>query len=141
MTEDVIPGSASVATLIGTPVVGVARDASLNEVADAMVAAGVGALIVTNGDRGQAAGIVTERDIVRALAGRRDPATTHACDIANTSLVWCDARATVTEVAERMMECYIRHVLVERGGRLVGIVSARDLLGDYVSGFMDADGV
>jgi CBS domain-containing protein len=140
MTEDVTPGSTLVATLIGTPVEGVARDASLYEVADAMVAAGVGALIVTNGDRERAAGIVTERDIVRALAGRRDPATTRACDIANTTLVWCDAEATVTEVAERMMECYIRHILVERGGRLVGIVSARDLLGDYVSGFMDVDG-
>jgi CBS domain-containing protein len=66
-------------------------------------------------------------------APRRDPATTRARDIANTTLVWCDARASVTDVAERIMECYIRHVLVEDRGRLVGIVSARDLLGDYVS--------
>jgi CBS domain-containing protein len=140
MIEDVIPGSTSVSTLIGTPVVGVGPDANLHEVADAMVAAGVGALILTDGNPDGAAGIVTERDIVRALAGGCDPATTRARDIANTTLVWCDAEATVTEVAGRMMECYIRHVLVERGGRLVGIVSARDLLGDYVSGFMDVDG-
>jgi CBS domain-containing protein len=117
----------------------VAPDANLHEVADAMVAAGVGALIVTNGNRDGAAGIVSERDIVRALAGRRDPATTLAHDIANTTLVWCDAEATVTDVAERMMERYIRHVLVERDGRLVGIVSARDLLGDYVSAYMTID--
>ena len=38
-----------------------------------------------------------------------------------------------------MMECYIRHLLVEDGGRLVGIVSARDLLGNYVSGSMGID--
>jgi CBS domain-containing protein len=47
--------------------------------------------------------------------------------------------ASVHEVAERMMECYIRHVLVEAGGRLIGIVSARDLLGDYVSSSVDID--
>jgi CBS domain-containing protein len=46
-------------------------------------------------------------------------------------LVWCDAEATVEEVAVQMMEHYIRHVLVERDGALVGIVSARDLLGVY----------
>ncbi len=126
-------------TLIGAPLAGVAPDANLQEVADAMVAAGVGALIVTNSNRDGAAGIVSERDIVRALARRRDPATTLAGDIANTTLVWCDAEATVTDVAERMVECYIRHVLVERDGRLVGIVSARDLLGDYVSGSMGID--
>lgn len=32
-----------------------------------------------------------------------------------------------------MMEHYVRHVLVEHDGRLVGIVSARDVLGAYVS--------
>lgn len=32
-----------------------------------------------------------------------------------------------------MMESYVRHVLVEEGGRLVGIVSARGLLGAYAS--------
>jgi CBS domain-containing protein len=133
MIHDSVGGSASVSTLIGAPVAGVAPDATVDQVADAMVAAGVGALIVADVDGDGVAGIVTERDLVRALAGRRDPATTRARDIANTTLVWCDARASVTDVAERMMECYIRHVLVEDRGRLVGIVSARDLLGDYVS--------
>jgi CBS domain-containing protein len=48
--------------------------------------------------------------------------------------VWCDADATVAEAAVRMMECWIRHILVERAGRLVGVVSARDLLGAYITG-------
>ena len=43
--------------------------------------------------------------------------------IANTSLVWCDVEATIAEVAGRMMESYVRHVLVEDDGRLVGVVS------------------
>ena len=81
MTEDVVPGSTSVSTLIGAPVAGVAPDANLHEVADAMVAAGVGALIVTNGNRDGAAGIISERDIVYAVADRgagifHDPVST-----------------------------------------------------------------
>jgi CBS domain-containing protein len=33
-----------------------------------------------------------------------------------------------------MLEHYVRHVLVEEEGQLVGVVSARDLLGAYVTG-------
>ena len=66
-----------------------------------------------------------------AVAEARDPARTAARDLATTAIVWCDASATVHEVAEKMMEKYVRHVLLEDGGRLVGVVSARDLLGAY----------
>jgi CBS domain-containing protein len=120
-----------VSVLIAAPIAKVAPDATLFEVADALRTASVGALVVSDG--GGAGGIVSERDIVGALAERRDPATTRARDVASTTLVWCDVGATIAEVAEEMMECYVRHVLVEDGGRLVGIVSARDLLGAYAS--------
>jgi CBS domain-containing protein len=36
-----------------------------------------------------------------------------------------------------MMEQYVRHVLVEDSGRLIGIVSARDLLGVYAAADLD----
>lgn len=126
-----------VSTLVAAPVAKVAPDATLFEVADAMKAASVGALLVSESDG--SAGIVSERDIVHALAGRRDPATTTARDVSSTTLVWCDTEATIAEVAEEMMECYVRHVLVEDRGRLVGIVSARDLLGAYASADMSGD--
>ena len=137
MTDTANAGSTQVSVLIGSPVATVAPDATLHEVADALAAAGVGALVMSNGASDGAAGIVSERDIVRALAERRDPATTRASDVAHMALVWCDARATMTEVATQMMERYVRHVLVEEEGRLVGIVSARDLLGAYASGDTD----
>jgi CBS domain-containing protein len=132
MTTELSPGSNRVSLLIGAPVVRVAEDASLRDVAASMVASSVGALVL--GKRpGTATGIVSERDIVRALAERRDLAATRAGDIASTSLVWCDANASIAEVAEEMMDAYVRHVLVEDHGRLVGIVSVRDLLGAYAS--------
>jgi CBS domain-containing protein len=136
MTEPTIPSSLPVSALIGDRVARVEADAMLFEVAEAMAAAGVGALVV--GDLDRPSGIVTERDLAGALAARRDPATTTAGDIAHTSLVWCDAEATVAEVAAEMMTAYVRHVLVEEDGRLVGVVSARDLLGVYASDDADA---
>ena len=49
------------------------------------------------------------------------------------------AEATVAEVAQQMMTSYVRHVLVEDDGELVGVVSARDLLGTYATADIDLD--
>lgn len=121
-----------VAALIGDEVVFVSPSADLYAVADALTANEIGALAVGEGNRPIA--IVSERDVVHALAQRRDLASLSAIDIANQSLVWCDATSTVREVAAQMMDRYVRHVLVEKDGALVGIVSARDLLGAYAAG-------
>ena len=62
-----------------------------------------------------------------------------AIDVATTKRVWCDAEASGDEVATRMMERYIRHILVERDGALAGIDTARDLLGVNTAYSADAD--
>jgi CBS domain-containing protein len=110
----------------------IAADASLLEVARALVDADVG-MVVLKDDDVPVRGVVSERDLVRALASGRDMATTLGREIATTELAWCDTTATVAQVAEEMMEHYVRHVLVEEDGRLVGVVSARDLLGAYAT--------
>ncbi|SRR6266511_5962013 len=115
-----------VAAVAADRVVRVAPEATLHEVADLLHGDDIGALVV--GIR-QIVGVVTERDIVRALAQRLDPASTTAADIATRQPVWCDASATVAEAAREMAERWVRHLLLEHEGRLVGIVSARDLLG------------
>ncbi len=120
-----------VSALATDPVACTKPDATLYEVADALAAGDIGALVV--GERDAVEGVVSERDLARALADRRDPATTRAIDVAHRTLVWCDATATIGEVAMEMMEQYVRHVLVEEDGRLIGIVSARDLLGAYAA--------
>jgi CBS domain-containing protein len=130
-------GGMSVLAFLGDPVARVGPDASVDAVADLLVSGEVGALVV--GDQEKVDGIVSERDVVRALAARRDPASTRAIDIATTELVWCDESATVGEVATEMMEQYVRHVLVERDGDLIGIVSVRDLLGAFAAA-VEVDG-
>lgn len=119
------------ASLANDSITRVPSEANLYDVADALASGGIGMLVV--GEPDTVEGVISERDLARAIADRLDLDTTCAGDIAGRDLVWCDASATVADVAMRMMEHYIRHVLVEDGGRLVGIVSARDLLGAYAS--------
>lgn len=109
----------------------IAPGASVAQVAEALIAGDVGALVVSEGD--DVLGVVSERDVVRALADGRNAATTRAMEIASTNLVRCDSDATVAAVGRKMGESYVRHVLIEHDSRLVGIVSARDLLGAYVT--------
>jgi CBS domain-containing protein len=137
MSEPSAVGATPVSTLISDTVARIPPDATLVEVARALTDGDIGALVVGTAD--EVVGIVSERDLVRGLAGARDPSTTRAGDVASTELLWCDATATVAEVAERMMEHYVRHVLLEEDGRLVGIVSARDLLGAYAAADMDLE--
>jgi CBS domain-containing protein len=109
----------------------VRSDVTLQQAAEALVADDVGLLVVGTAD--QVEGVVSERDLVRAVALGHDPRTTLVRDVATRRLVWCDSTATVAEVGELMMEQYVRHVLVEDAEKLVGVVSARDLLGAYVA--------
>jgi CBS domain-containing protein len=125
--SDVLP----VLVLAGDDIDTIPAGATVRRAAEELVADEVGLLVVGSVDN--VTGVVSERDIVRALADGHDPETTLVGEVATARLVWCDATATVDEVATMMMEHYVRHVLIENEGRLVGVVSARDLLGAYAA--------
>jgi CBS domain-containing protein len=121
--------AASVSVFASDTVVTLPADATLQRVADELAGDQIGLVVL--GSIGDIEGVVSERDVVRAMAHGLDPIDTPARAVATTKLVWCDDTATVGEVAELMMEEYVRHVLLEADGQLTGIVSARDLLGAY----------
>jgi CBS domain-containing protein len=73
--------------------------------------------------------VLSERDVVRAVADERDQTATTVADVMTQDLRWCDIDATVGEVAAEMMTHYVRHLLLQEAGSLAGIVSIRDLLG------------
>lgn len=135
MTEMQSIGSLTVSTVTGGPVARVSAEATVADAAQALVAHDVGMVVVGDGEIPSA--VLSERDVVRVVAAGRDPADVAAVEVASAKLVWASADDTVDEVAEQMMEHYIRHVLVERDGALVGVVSARDLLGVYTAGAVD----
>jgi CBS domain-containing protein len=132
MSPEMVPsgGRAGVRLFTSDVTATIGADATLRAVAEELVADEVGLLVVGTVD--DVRGVVSERDVVRALANGRT-ADTPVGELASTRLVWCDAAATVAEAAMLMMEQYVRHVLVEDDGRLLGVVSARDLLGAYVA--------
>jgi len=87
----------------------------------------VGALVVTKGDR--VVGIVSERDIVRAVAGGDEKVTSRPVSAYMTEdVVFADPGETVDSLLSRMTDRRIRHLPVVQAGRLVGIVSIGDLV-------------
>ncbi len=134
MTDIPSAGSILVADLIGDDVVRIPAEATISQAATVMAQRGVGAVVV--GDEARPGAVLSERDVVRAVAGGRDAGTTPVTEFASTDLVWCEDTDSTAVVATRMTDRYIRHILVERDGVLAGMVSARDLLGVYAG---DAD--
>jgi CBS domain-containing protein len=108
--------------LVCRPAVCVPSDSSLHEAAQAMRDAGVSALLV---DRGT--GIVTERDLARALAAGCQPADPVASAVTPHPIT-CDPSTGVVDAAALMLNEQVRHLVVELPGGGLGVVSIRDVL-------------
>ena len=119
-------GDAAVQRYLNGVVACVAGEATLREVARKLMAVESGALVVGSSDRVE--GMISERDVVRALGLGRDLDDCRASEVARAELVYCDPSTTMVEVGALMTTESVRHVLVGGPERLVGIVSARDVL-------------
>lgn len=112
----------------GRDVVTVAPTSALAEVARTLAKRKIGAVIVL-GSGGEVAGILSERDIVAALARDGASALTRAANAYMTHLVaTCEETDTIEEIMEIMTEGRFRHVPVLEQGRLIGIVSIGDVV-------------
>ena len=100
-------------------------DARLAEAARRMTDRGVGAVLVFDGER--LAGILTERDLLKALAsGYRDDTTVSQWMTRDPDTV--DADEATDQAAALMIHGGFRHLPVMDEGRVVGILSIRDLM-------------
>ncbi len=116
-----------VAALMNQNVVTVAVAASVNDAAAAMDAAGIGAVLVTDGDRVR--GVFTERDVIRALAGGADPAARPASEFMTSDVVTIAPAAGLDEAARLMAGARVRHLpVVDDSDHLVGLLSMRRLI-------------
>ncbi len=89
----------------------------------------ISALVV--GSPGEPVSIVTERDLARAVA-EGVSLDTAAAAIASADLMTVTPDATVMDVATTMLREGVRHLVVVRAGRAVGVVSIRDALAALV---------
>lgn len=99
MTDLDVAGATPIATLFEDELIRVPPSATLSEVSTVLLEGNVGAVVI--GDEATVDGVVSERDIVRAIAEGHDPSATRALEVASTAIVWCDASATVDEVPGR----------------------------------------
>jgi CBS domain-containing protein len=112
----------------GNAVATVAPTSTIDEVVDALARFGVGALVVS-ADGTTVDGIISERDVVRALAAHgRDVVDRAAADVMTREVVTCSESATIEQLMTEMTERRFRHVPVTDDGRLVGIVSIGDVV-------------
>jgi len=98
---------------------------SLALVASRLQAEKIGALVVLDGER--LAGIVSERDVVRAFASRSgDAAGMQVDEVMTRQVLTCAPDDSLTDVLRLMTRHRVRHLPVMQGGRLVGLVSIGD---------------
>jgi CBS domain-containing protein len=118
--------STTVRELMGKSTVCADRRQSLVDAAAKMRANRTSVLAVL--DHEAIVGIITERDFMRAIADGRDPAATHVSEYMTHDPLTIEARRRVAEAAAMMIKHHVRHIPVTDGGRLIGFLSARDLL-------------
>jgi CBS domain-containing protein len=112
----------------GANVLTVERAVSLRSALERMAVSGVGALVVTGPD-GSMVGIVSERDVVRALATSGAMALDAAVeDVMTREVITCTPDDKITELMVVMTRRRTRHLPVVDGPRLAGIVSIGDLV-------------
>jgi CBS domain-containing protein len=119
---------ASILKLKGRTVVTAKSDASLLEIAKLLEHHGIGCVVV-EGDEGKVAGIVSERDIVRAI-GRsgskilKEPVSTYM----TTTVVTAREADTIDRLMAEMTTHRFRHMPIVERGRLIGLVSIGDVV-------------
>jgi CBS domain-containing protein len=103
-----------------------AADESLEQTAARLEDKDISALVILDGHR--LVGIITERDIVRAVADRRDLADGTAGEYMTSAPATVELDTSLADVARTMLAYGVRHVPVVVAGEVIGMVSARDLL-------------
>jgi len=112
----------------GDDVVTIAASATMAEVAHLLANKRIGAVIVRD-PSGAIAGIISERDIVRALSKSGADCLSHkAADHMTRDVVTCGKNDSIDDLMEQMTRGRFRHVPVVEGTRLVGIVSIGDVV-------------
>ncbi len=103
------------------------RDTDAQTAARIMRDRGIGSLFVTNGK--EIVGILTDTDMVRrVVAAGADTQKTTAEQIMSAPILTIDGDKTVLDANDLMAKTHIRHLGVTQDGKLVGMISVRDIL-------------
>ena len=113
-------------------------DDTLAEACARMRSQQTGSLLVMEGSR--LTGIVTERDVLRTVAEGIDPKNCSLRDVMTTEVVTIGPETALREAAEIMFQKWFRHLpVVTEDGRVMGIISLRDLLSLVAQGMEEPE--
>lgn len=119
---------ASVLREKGNTIVSVQPETPVMELVAMIASRRIGAVLVLD-DNAELAGIVSERDVVKALASQGPAmATLCAADIMTRTVTTVTPKTTINEAMELMDRGYFRHLPVLDQGKLLGIISVRDVV-------------
>jgi CBS domain-containing protein len=120
-----------------TPLVTVNQEASVLEAVSVMAQESIGAIAVTQGNR--LIGIFSERDLMlRVVSETRDPERTQVRDVMTSPVETIERDSTADDALKIMLEKHIRHLpIVDREGKLCGMISMRSLLHEKVEELTD----
>jgi CBS domain-containing protein len=127
---------ATLGELMTREVLEVAPEDTLGQAAEAMVERGVGSAVVS--DFGRLIGILTERDLLRAVAGRVHSSEARVREWMTAEPVTASTSTELKEAAQTMLEQGFRHLPVVEDDRAIGIVSIRDVV-EWTVGDGDGD--
>jgi CBS domain-containing protein len=112
----------------GTAVISVSPEADVAQVAHLISSRRIGAVVVL-GAEGELLGIVSERDVVRALSTHGAAVLgLRAADLMTRNVITATHETTVDRAMEIMDQGYFRHLPVLHDRKLAGIISIRDLV-------------
>jgi len=118
---------ATISEVMNRSVVTVDPTSSIGEAAEKMIGAGVGAVVVME-DMARIVGIITERDLMRAVAQRARAAEARVRQWMTESVVTIEPDTEIKDAAKMMFTNNFRHLpVVNKEGRLMGIASLRRL--------------
>jgi CBS domain-containing protein len=104
---------------------------SLRAAAERMWRQQTGSLLITDGDH--LLGIITERDLLRAVALGADPDKTSVDDAMTAEVFTVPPDMPLQDAAREMAARWIRHLPVVEHGKLLGVVSMRDVTGIFAA--------
>jgi CBS domain-containing protein len=111
----------------GRDVVTASAETSLAALAATLSEKRIGAIVVV--EKGAIRGIISERDIVRAVAKHGgDALVMRASEWMTARVMTCEPRDTINEVMQKMTAGRFRHLPVVENGKLAGIVSIGDVV-------------
>jgi CBS domain-containing protein len=111
---------------------------SLRQAAAAMWTRRVGAAVVHDPDA-QAPGVITERDVLEAVAQGKDPDAETVADHLTANLTFARRNWSLEHAAATMVSGGFRHLVVVEGSDVVGVLSMRDIVRVWCGEGADCD--